>query len=155
MARSRFTLRSLAPETVCFLWIILEIWWHVWGWHFLFFLNLVLSLPEDIFSVVFREEERERETDRHWSVVDSHAPQPGIKSTIWPFALTGNWIPDVLVHGTTIQPAERQQPGQGDGIFKKPCFLQVLELYRADDSTLRELFMFYAHSYSQGISTKG
>ena len=75
MARSRFTLRSLAPETVCFLWIILEIWWHVWGWHFLFFLNLVLSLPEDIFSVVFREEERERRTDIDQLWIHTHPNQ--------------------------------------------------------------------------------
>lgn len=42
----------------------------------------------------------------------------------------------------------------GDDIFKKLCFSQVHELYRANDPTPGEMFVFYAHSYLQLILTK-
>ena len=42
----------------------------------------------------------------------------------------------------------------GDNIFKKPCISQVHQLHSSDDTVLKEMFVFYVHSYLQRILTK-
>ena len=89
------------------------------------FIYLFILQPRTFLHCFWREKKKERQRNidvrkKHQFFVFSHSHHPGIKSTTWVCALSGNWTCNPSAFGARLQPTEPCQSWQEVFLF---CFL--------------------------------